>query len=323
MWCALNRIIHLKQDDILASVSMSSKPLAEWSDDDIRTALVSLGESVVPITDTTRPFLLRKIEKSLKATRGDSPDTSQRDSEAGTVSESLKANDRALQEEDAPVEGYYVLVQSQCVTLVNNSEATDSEQSDIKQSCPLYTSKAAALKAMKNTPGGRFKKFESKEAALAFWETQKQQSESKAADSSEDIASSKSGVSGEKANNFPSLKTPALNKFRKLIEEGKLEQFNDSVWSNPRYLITSGDTPEILQQGCRWNALHCAVRSRQLELCKEIMHIVQGDRFWELVYPDDAETVRQRRRDHLVDLYLNGQDKVVSWFSYAVLPSSF
>ena len=298
--------------DIIASVSMSSKPLAEWSDDDIRTALVSLGENVVPITDSTRPFLLRKIEKSLQTASGDNPDSSQKDIEAGTATESLKAYEGALQEESVPVEGYYVLVQSQCMPLVDNSEATDSEQSVVEQSCPLYTSKAAAVNAMKSTPGGRFKKFESKEAALAFWETQKQlQQQTSENNSSEDLASSKPSVSGEKANNYPSLKTPALNKFRKLIEEGKLEQFSETVWNNPRYLITSGDTPEILQQGCRYNALHCAVRSGQLELCEELMSIVQGDRFWELVYPDDSETVRQRRRDHLVDFYLNGQDKVV------------
>ena len=314
IWCALNRITPAPSGRHFGSVSMSSKPLAEWSDDDIRTALVSLGENVVPITDTTRPFLLRKIEKSLQAASGDTPDTSQQDSKAGTATESLKAYEEALQEEDVPVEGYYVLVQGQCMPLVDNSEATDNEQSEVEQSCPLYTSKAAAVKAMKNTPGGRFKKFESKEAALVFWEAQRQlqqQSENKAANSSDNPASSKPSISGEKANNYPSLKTPALNKFRKLIEEGKLEQFRESMWSNPRYLISSGDTPEILQQGCRYNALHCAVRSGQLELCKELMSIVQGDRFWELVYPDDSETVRQRRRDHLVDLYLNGQDKVV------------
>lgn len=291
---------------------MSSKPLAEWSDDDIRKALASMGENVVPITDTTRPFLIRKIEKSVHVANGDTPDTSQQDSEPGSATESVRAYEDAPQEECVPVEGYYVLVQSRCMSLVDTSEATDSEQSELEQSCPLYTTKAAAVNAMKSNPGGRFKKFESKEAALAFWKTlQRQLQQENGTDSSEDPAPSNPGVSGEKANNFPSLKTPALNKFRKLIEEGKLEQFNDSVWSNPRYLITSGDTPEILQQGCRYNALHCAVRRGQLELCKEVMSIVQGDRFWELVYPDDSETVRQRRKDHLVDLYLNGQDKIV------------
>ena len=304
---------------------MSSKPLTEWSDDDIRKALVSLGENVVPITDTTRPFLLRKLEKSLQSDSGDTPDTSQLSNEAGSATESLKTSECALEDESVPVEGYYVLFQSQCVSPVETSEATDSEQSEVEQSCPLYTTKKAAEKVMKSTPGGRFKKFESKDAALAFWKTQQrqlqQQNGNKTVNSSEDSASSKPGVSGEKANSFPSLKTQALNKFRRLIEEGKSDEFGDSVWSNPRHLITSGDAPEILQQGFRYNALHCAVRKGQLELCKEIMNIIQGDRFWELVYPDDSETVRQKRKDHLVDLYLNGQDKVVGWYSVvSVLP---
>ena len=296
---------------------MTSKALAEWSDDDIRTKLLALGESLVPITPTTRQFLLRKIEKSLakEDTSVRNQGTSHLYTEIGTASgypgtnggapTSSEVGSEQPLHETVPVEGYYTIVPRQGVPHME-----DGKEAEV-QSCPLYTSRADALRAVKNTPGARFKKFESKDAAVAFWESQKQLTGHEATDSSEDPASSKSSVPGEKANNYPSLKTPDLNKFRKLIESGNLQHFVDAVWSNPRYLITSGDTPEILQQGCRYNALHCAVRSGKLIICKELLSIIEGERFWELVYPDDSVAVRQRRRDHLVDLYLNMQDKVV------------
>ena len=284
---------------------MAAKPLAEWTDNEIRSKLSALGQNAVPITATTRPFLLKKIEKSLQTAGREVSHSSQDASQVGAGSEGLEANSGGLareleQQESLSVEGYYTI------------HVTDGGEREEEESCPLYTSRADTLKAVKNTPGARFKKFESKDAALAYLESKKQRDVEKVTGESEDTDSSfKTTVSSEKANNFPSLKTPALNKFRKLIEEGNKENFRESVWSNPRYLITSGDTPEILQQGCRYNALHCAVRKGNIDMCKELMNIIEGDRFWELVYPDDSVTIRQTRKVHLVDLYLNMQDKVV------------
>lgn len=281
---------------------MSRKPLAEWTDDDIRTELLALGESVVPITATTRSFLLKKLEKLLQAANSDGSHDS---TEVGRVLESSEASTGTLKchfDEQEPA-AYYVVV-------VGHGEE-DVELSKDRHLCPVYTTSADALKAVKNIPGARFKKFETKNAAVTYWESHKQQDRERVVESENTDFSKPTSVAAEKANNFPSLKTPQLNKFRKLIEEGDLRRFQDSVWENPRYLITSGDTPEILQLGCRYNALHCAVRSRKLDICKELLNIVQGDRFWRLVYSDDSEAVRQTRRDHLLDLYLNMQDKVV------------
>ena len=119
-------------------------------------------------------------------------------------------------------------------------------------------------------------------------------------------------ISSEKANTFPSLATPELSRFRKCIEGRDVEEFVRLVWENPRYLIGRGDTPEILKPPQRYNALHCAVRSGCLPIIKKLFEILEGDYFWSLVYPDDHPDVRSRRRNFLIDLYLNTCDKGVS-----------
>jgi len=47
--------------------------------------------------------------------------------------------------------------------------------------------------------------------------------------------------------NFKSLKSEDLVAFRRLIEGGELEKVKQAVNSNPRFLVSSGDTPSIIQ----------------------------------------------------------------------------
>lgn len=54
-------------------------------------------------------------------------------------------------------------------------------------------------------------------------------------------------VVGEKAPLFRAPKPQDLTALRKSIENGDLELVSKTVWTNPRYLISSGDTPSILQ----------------------------------------------------------------------------
>lgn len=52
-------------------------------------------------------------------------------------------------------------------------------------------------------------------------------------------------VAQEKCN-FKAPKPQEFVAFRKLIESGDLKSVRSTVWTNPRYLISSGDTPAIL-----------------------------------------------------------------------------
>lgn len=52
---------------------------------------------------------------------------------------------------------------------------------------------------------------------------------------------------GEKPSQFRGPKSQDLVKLRKAIENGDLHYVKTTIWDNPRYLISSGDTPAILQ----------------------------------------------------------------------------
>ena len=128
--------------------------------------------------------------------------------------------------------------------------------------------------------------------------------------SSSSASSSASSLEG-RPNDFPSLSMPALSEFRKFIERGDLEQFRTAVLENPRYLIARGDTPEILKPPSRYNSLHCAVRSGSLPITKQLFKFLEGDEFWMRMYPDDDLETTRKRRNFLIDLYLNTCDKIV------------
>lgn len=52
----------------------------------------------------------------------------------------------------------------------------------------------------------------------------------------------------ERANSYKNPRTQDLTaKLRKAVEKGEADTFSELVWSNPRYLIGSGDNPTIVQ----------------------------------------------------------------------------
>lgn len=102
----------------------------------------------------------------------------------------------------------------------------------------VYTDKIEALKVMKQSKKARFKQFKSFQDAAAF-----------AINGAEVFPQPQDQVSAgtEKPVSFKGPKPQDLVQFRKAIEAGDLEVVRTAIQENPRYLVSSGDTPSILQ----------------------------------------------------------------------------
>ena len=46
---------------------------------------------------------------------------------------------------------------------------------------------------------------------------------------------------------FRGPKPPELSQFRRSIEAGDCDTVEKAIWRNPRFLVSSGDTPTVLQ----------------------------------------------------------------------------
>lgn len=107
----------------------------------------------------------------------------------------------------------------------------------------VYNDKTEALKLVKKYKKARFKVFKSFEQAECFSIVGLENNIS----SSPLAFLDKSSLMIEKASPFKAPKSQDLVQFRKSIEYGDIETVKRIVLNNPRYLISSGDTPAILQ----------------------------------------------------------------------------
>lgn len=112
-------------------------------------------------------------------------------------------------------------------------------------------------------------------------------------------------VLGEKTSSFRGPTSQELVKFRKLIEQGDKEAAQNIIRSNPRYLVSSGDTPTILKESFRYNALHVAAISKNSEMASLILETVNDPEFVKLLHGRIDEDVS----NILLDLYLNMPEK--------------
>ncbi|NXL92576.1 ANKL2 protein, partial [Alectura lathami] len=113
----------------------------------------------------------------------------------------------------------------------------------------------------------------------------------------------------ERANSYKSPRTQDLTaKLRKAVEKGDIATFSELIWSNPRYLIGSGDNPTV--EGCRYNVMHVAAKENQPAICQLLLDTLENPEFMRLMYPDDDSTMLKNRIRYIVDLYLNTPDKM-------------
>ncbi|XP_067083718.1 ankyrin repeat and LEM domain-containing protein 2 isoform X2 [Osmerus mordax] len=188
----------------------------------------------------------------------------------------------------------------------------------------VYSDKKEALQAVKTMKGARFKAFANREDAEKFargvcdYYPSPSKSTPCVSPVKPGLALCKDNVpvmevdaiNRERANSFKSPRTQDLTaKLRKAVEKGDEVAFRELVWSNPRYLIGSGDNPTVVQEGCRYNVMHVAAKENQPGVAQLLLDILENPDFMRLMYPDDLEAMLQKRIRYIIDLYLNTPDK--------------
>ncbi|XP_040203735.1 ankyrin repeat and LEM domain-containing protein 2 isoform X2 [Rana temporaria] len=303
--------------------------------DELREEILKSGLKCGPITSTTRSTFERKLARTLLEQQGVNLETLNsnegEDREFGyNVGLNPPVEDASLHHSAAPVNH---LLDEAFIT--NQTHSNDSPM--FYAVCPLhednlmkndnvhiYTNKKEVLQVVKMLKGSRFKAFHSRDDAEKFargiCDYYSSPSKSLLSVSPVKISSllrdasstpETDCLSKEKANSFKSPRTQDLTaKLRKAVEKGDSDTFAELIWSNPRYLIGSGDNPTVVQEGCRYNVMHVAAKENQAGICQLLLNTLENPEFMRLMYPDDDDGMLLKRIQYIVDLYLNTPDKM-------------
>jgi len=101
-----------------------------------------------------------------------------------------------------------------------------------------------------------------------------------------------------------------LVEFRKIIEAGDYDRVKCIIWDNPRYLVSSGDTPTALKEGYRYNAMHICALSRKARIAELLLQTVSNTEFTDLLIGKKKEQKSSKELAAiLLDYYLNMPEK--------------
>lgn len=279
------------------------KEIRDLSDFELLSELKSLGLKIGPISPTTRRIYERKLSKARGCDVVDSTNKNRsahdiRETGNSTVYTQLTGSTTcALGGLESPTMFYGV-----CFDV-----SRSCSEGEVPSVPAVFTSKEEALKAAKKCKGARFKGFKTRVEAEGF-------SRSRSVDQEDSSAVKNSMPSPtDPVSNFKGPTPQELVKFRNVIERGLRQEFLETVLKNPRYLIGPGDTPVILQEGFRYNAIHVAVKNNRKDMCKLIIDILESQHFWNILFSQESQSLINDQRIHfLVDMYLNTPDKGVS-----------
>ena len=291
--------------------------IALLTDEDLRKKLRSFNLRDGPITKTTRKLFEKKLAKAMGL-----------DKQPEIPSETKIPEMKTLPEQRIPdVNGFIESSTSTCclkdkkdlqvdsinrdtgtfygVCLLDNRTDIDGHSS---KTFSVFTDKSEALHCVKQNDGARFRAFSTRNEAEAFasgklpsWQPSQEQPP----------------IPAEPVSQYRGPKRGEITNIRKLIEKGEVDSVAKLIYSNPRYLISSGDTPVIIQEGCHYNGMHVAAKAGHKDVCKLIVETLSNDDFWKLIYPMKEKSVdnyslNNGRKLFLLDLYLNTPDKGVS-----------
>ncbi|KOB72692.1 Uncharacterized protein OBRU01_11933 [Operophtera brumata] len=147
----------------------------------------------------------------------------------------------------------------------------------------VYKNKAEALELMKRYKLSRFKAFQNHQDAVSF--------ALRGAEPTDTTDGNDNSLMGEKPYPFKAPSPQDMVALRKAIEKGLTATVRDRVWDNPRFLVSSGNTPAIMQEGSRYNALHVAAKAMNAELCDLVLTTVGSASFVQRLYGSDADAL--------------------------------
>ena len=109
---------------------------------------------------------------------------------------------------------------------------------------------------------------------------------------------------------YSGLTPQQLKGLKEAIRDGNFEEVDSLIDTNPRYLVTTCDTPAVIHSGTHSNALHFAATSGNVKMVQKILDRVQDPDLMERMYPEESPEARAKRQEYLLDLYLNMPNKV-------------
>ncbi|XP_035442864.2 ankyrin repeat and LEM domain-containing protein 2 [Spodoptera frugiperda] len=169
----------------------------------------------------------------------------------------------------------------------------------------VYKNKSEALELVRRYKSARFKAFRNRQDAVSF--------ALRGAEPTDNTDGNDSSIMGEKPYPFKAPSPQDMVALRKAIEAGLATTVRDRVWDNPRFLVSSGNTPAIMQEGSRYNALHIAAKASNAEICNLILTTVGNPMFVQTLYGMDADPESCKEfASILVDRYLNTPDKAIN-----------
>ncbi|CAH8510746.1 unnamed protein product [Schistosoma turkestanicum] len=107
---------------------------------------------------------------------------------------------------------------------------------------------------------------------------------------------------------FASASQQALVRFRSLLNSGDVGSVKKMIDENPMILVTTSDTPTILQIRFRYNALHVIASNGNVSMLQFLLNCIDSNEFWERLYPGVSKEASLRRQQYVLDLYLNSPE---------------
>ncbi|PIK44362.1 putative ankyrin repeat and LEM domain-containing protein 2 [Apostichopus japonicus] len=296
------------------------KEVASLDDSSLREQLLAAQIPIGPIVKSTRPIYEKKLIEFISKERGIANENSPTSEQDQAGSPNSKANESKAADKEVLVnsspqtstpkrtgsDSYFVV----CIPVIE-CDTTDPEFiTPSKAASHMFEDQKEALKLLKKNPGARFKVFRSRKDAESFAGLRENLSTPRSVEiERKEKNATLPKLSQDSPNEFRSPKAQQYVALRKAIISQDKDKFKELVWSNPRYLISTGDTPTILQEGPRYNAVHICAQKNLPEMCSLVLDILQDPEFFQRIYPDEPEQILAKRMTHIVDLYINVRDK--------------